>query len=416
MSSKEIAQSKTREIVSIKENVNINALQYIAGFIDADGCFLIQKKGNTQSYNCIITIGQAEKGIDALYYIYDNIGGSIRVHVYREENDNNQTSYSWYVCGKDAVAFSNMIIPFLNVKKREALIFIQFPVFDIHVIPIIAINSKSKEEREYQTLKECSKSMNYSNFAFKKRDKIIFGDWEIKKKFNKEEIENISSVRKNVYERLQLCKTIPHEQIPDNIEVSDPYFAGFFDGDGRFKPEGKSGHEHSVSQKYPEICKLFQRTFGGTFYFSDCNSQWTWRIATFGGDFIKRIAPYIVGKKKQAELILNMNPGESSKVYAELRDLKGKGKMNTSKIDNIKADIPQYKTPVRELPKGVLKNNSREYRAQLQHNKHSYLLGVFTDIKEAEQKYLEVKRGITMAKAHKEEYDMTGYHVKQIKT
>lgn len=413
--SKEVAQSKTREIISIKENVDINALQYIAGFIDSDGCFLIQKKGKIESYNCIITIGQAEKGIDALYYIYENIGGSVRVHVYREETDNNQTSYSWYICGNDAVIFANMIIPFLILKKREASIFIKFPIMDIHVIPIIATNTKTGEKKEYETLKICSKAFNYSNFAFKKRDKIIYNDWEIKKKFNKDEIENIQNIRKDLYQKLQEIKTKPHEPIPDTIEVSDAYFAGFFDGDGRFNTNGKSAQNHSITQKYPEICKLFQKTFGGTVCYCKSKNQWNWEIYTGAADFVRRIAPYIVGKKKQAELILNMKAGESSKVHAELRDMKGKGKMKTPEIDSINGGNPQYTTPVRELPKGVFRKNSTEYRAQIQHNKKIYNLGVFTDINQAHQKYLEVKNGISMAKVNKEEYDMSQYHLSTTK-
>lgn len=410
MTSKEIAKSKTRPIVKIKDNIDIKTLQYIAGFIDADGCFLIQSNAKSS----IITIGQAEKGIDSLYYIYDNIGGSINLHVYREEDDNNQTSYTWLICGKDAIKFTNMIKDFLILKKREALIFIQFPT-DTHIIPIIAINSETNEIREYDTLKECSKDMKYSKLAFKKQDKIICGNWEIKKKFTKDEINEMKKKRQELYSLLKEMKTTPHQEIPEDIQVSDAYFAGFFDGDGRFNTKGKSAQNHCISQKYPEICKLFHRTFGGTICYNPSKNQWNWEIYTGGSDFLKRISPYIVGKKKQAELIINMNPGESSKVHAQLRDLKGKGKMKTPEIDSINAGNPQYKTPVRALPKGVFKNNSTEYRAQLQHNKHSYVLGVFTDINEAHEKYLEVKRGIVMAKVNKEEYDMSGYPVKQIK-
>lgn len=393
------------------DDIDEKILQYAAGFIDADGCLKVCKGAG--KYKVQFAVDQSEKGVAAIHFLYDNFGGSINLHMKGDEKK--QTSYSYVLNGDDAIYFFSKISKYLLLKKNQALKILEFPNNNLLIIPIIAKNTETNEEREYETLDYCSKSMGYVKLAFKKQDKIICGDWEIKKKFTKEEIDQIKRKREELYLLLKEMKTIPHEEIPDDIEVSDAYFAGFFDGDGRFNTNGKSAQNHRVDQKYPQICKLFQKTFGGTVCYCKSKNQWNWEIYTGANEFVKRIAPYIVGKKKQAELILNMNPGESSKVHAELRDLKGKGKMKTPEIDSINGGNPQYTTPVRKLPKGVFKNNSTEYRAQIQHNKKIYNLGVFTDINEAHQKYLEVKRGIIMAKVNKQEYDMTGYHLSTTK-
>ena len=95
-------------------------LQYAAGFSDTDGCFQVFWKRNLKFY-----IGQAEKGIAALHFMYDIFGGKITLH--KKGNERHQTSYDWILLDDDAIKYSNAIKPFLLIKLREAIVMLYIP-------------------------------------------------------------------------------------------------------------------------------------------------------------------------------------------------------------------------------------------------------------------------------------------------
>jgi hypothetical protein len=98
-------------------NISIEKIQYAAGLTDIIGCFQVSEK-KLKFY-----IIQTERYIDTLHFMYDTFGGIITIHTIG--NDDRQTSYDWILYQEDASQYANLILPYLLVKEREAIVFIK---------------------------------------------------------------------------------------------------------------------------------------------------------------------------------------------------------------------------------------------------------------------------------------------------
>lgn len=396
-----------RPIIPFKiDNMDENVLQYVAGFCDADSCFNINEtKGN---HTVQFSISQSLKGIKCLHYIYDNFGGSINIQL--KENETRQRAYSYTLNGDDAVKFAKTIENHLLIKKRDASRIADFPIVSLHIIPIIATNTINFQTIFFDTLKACQQHFG-THLAFNKKEIIKYRDWEIRKSLSEAQITDIKRKRMQLFEELKLFRDLPHDSIPAELTPSIAYCSGFFDGDGRIMTNGKSGQNHSISQKYPDICNLFKRTFGGTV----CRSRhciYSWEIYTGAELFMESIAPYLVGKKEQASLVLNMQPGQAMNVAIALRALKGKGNPKTPRMDRHRLGIPAFKTTIRDLPRGVFKDyGGTRYRAQIQYNNRLYIIGHYYDPQEAHDRYCEARKRIIMCKAAGQQPDLSDYRL-----
>ena len=382
-------------------NIPIKHMQYAAGLSDTDGCFQILT-GQTPKF----FIGQAEKGIDALHFMYDTFGG--RIYLHKEGNENHQTSYDWLLLGRDAVEFAKLIQPYLLIKKREADIFVNFTVGYFENIHI-ATNNKTNEVLEFLTALETSRHFTIRLETIYKKLPLWSGDWYIHKKYSPKEVDAIKKQRKYIDERLRIFKTTPHDDITDDVIPSIPWRAGIFDGEGTFDVKGKSAQHHTITQKYRPLLDLFFRLYGGSVFYVKSNEAFSWTVCTDAKRLLNDIAPYIHGKKKQADLILNMKAGEAPQVHVLLRELKGKFTSTTPQIDAINAGASQLRggeavthTAPKKLPQGVFPNGSAKthVKAQIQYDKKVYCLGVFEndEADKAHKLYLKYKDLISIEK------------------
>lgn len=101
------------------------------------------------------------------------------------------------------------------------------------------------------------------------------------------------------------------------MKISLKYIAGFFDGEGCIvaRPKnGKSIHIHiSIGQKDSSILRIIQTYFGYGLLNKMATSKtnpnrdiWRYRIVKteLVLDFLKKINPYLIDKKKQSELAI----------------------------------------------------------------------------------------------------------------
>lgn len=382
-------------------NIPVKHIQYASGLTDTDGCFQIIK-GQTPK----IFIGQAEKGIDALHFMHDTFGG--RIYLHKEGNENHQTSYEWLLLGGDAVKYAKLIQPYLLLKKREADIFVNFTVGYFENIHI-ATNTKTNEVLEFLTALDTSRHFNIRLETIYKKLPLWTDDWYIHKKYSPKEVDAIKKQRKDIDERLRILKTVPHDEIPDDIIPSIAWRAGVFDGEGTFDTYGKSSQEHSITQKYRPLLDLFFRLYGGSVYYRKGSDTFGWTVSTDAKRLLNDIAPYIHGKKKQSELLLNMKPGEGPQVHVLLREMKGNYTASTPLVDAINAGASEIRagkavthTAPKRLPQGVFENGSAKthVKAQIQYDKKVYCLGVFEndEADKAHELYLEYKNLISIEK------------------
>lgn len=402
----ELIKQNIREYTKLNlENINIEKFQYAAGFTDTDGCFLVSDKNNLRCQ-----IEQAEKGIDALHFMFNNFGGSITLH--KKGNEKHQTSYMWILLGKDAQEFAKYIFPYLLIKKREAKLFIKFPLMNLHTKSVRAINNVTKEILIFETMIECSKFIGRKQkLNFKDYEIIIFEDWEIQKVLSDYDIISIKNKRAEIDLQLKKFKTETHDLIPIETIISIPYLSGVCDGEACFQVNGKSSQHHSITQKYTPILEVFKRLYGGNVYYRKDSNTHAWEINSGAKEFLISISPFIIGKKKQVDLILNMKPGEAQEIHVKLRELKGKCTAPTPLIYNINAGIAPKYTEVKKLPTGVFNISScpNRIKSQIQYEKKIYVLGLFNkdQEEEAHNLYLEYKKYISLEKRGGDKVDFS---------
>ena len=299
-----------------------------------------------------VSICQSERGIKALHFVYEHFGGKIVVQV--KANELHQAAYNWILNGQPCMQFAHILKDRLILKKREMILLLEY--FDA------PIRSKSK-----------------------------------------------------IMKRIKELRHSPHDPIPEDVMPSNAYFAGFSDGEITLDANGKSYQHHNITQKYRPILDLFQKRWGGRVNVSKKsetrNESYYWDIYTFADKFLTSIAPYIVGKREQVELIINMKPGEGQLVHAKLHDMKGNVTVPTPKIDRInRGEGRVYKLPPKTLPRGVhLIESSGKYRAMLRYEKQQYTLGMFDTAESAKAKYDEVCEAVLRWKCGGPPVDLAAY-------
>ncbi len=364
------------------DKFTIEDVQYAAGLSDASGCFQIDSSSTK------FHIGQVEKGMDTLQYMYDKFGGKITLH--KIGNENHQSLFDWTLCGKHAISYTNVIMPYLLIKKREAEVFINYQVGNLANM-ILATNSTTKENKEFDSKKECLEFFGVKNI----------NNWIITKKYSENELEQLNKKRDTINNQLKKFKKLQHDEIPIDIIPSMPWRAGIFDGKGTFDSNGKSGQRHSIADKYTPLLELFKRLYGGSIYNNKSKNTNTWQVNTEANKMIQDIAEFIIGKKKQVELLFNMKQGEASKIHVALRELKENYTNATPKIDAIKTE-DKSDSKMKDLPKGVFYYGKKKDQciAQIQYNKKVYRLGVFTigEKETAHELYIKYKEAISAEK------------------
>lgn len=124
---------------------------------------------------------------------------------------------------------------------------------------------------------------------------------------------------------LEALKRQPHAAITKELAI--PYVAGFFDADGCVMIRKRAYTICAeASQKYPAICEALQRQFGGSIYKGKGREQYTWHLGSLKAvEFLRKVLPYLVHKKRQAEIVIEFVERKMSAedAMAGLRALKG---------------------------------------------------------------------------------------------
>ena len=94
-------------------------LSYIAGFFDGEGSIniLTRKRPKNTEYTLTVAIGQKDGA--TLDWIKENFGGN----VYLIKRDG---SFYWAISHKKAIVFLKELLPFLQYKKPQALVAIEY--------------------------------------------------------------------------------------------------------------------------------------------------------------------------------------------------------------------------------------------------------------------------------------------------
>lgn len=120
----------------MQDNQKQTHWSYIAGIMDADGCFMImrQKRGRKSlekgefslSHMCALKIAMIEE--EAIRFITQKMKfGDYSLDGARKNRINSKPIYHWYLRKReDVIEFLENVIPFLRVKKKRAQFLLKF--------------------------------------------------------------------------------------------------------------------------------------------------------------------------------------------------------------------------------------------------------------------------------------------------
>lgn len=96
--------------------LNSNVAAYTAGIIDGEGCISVRKDRG-------LLIQVANTDLDLLVWIRDHWGGRLYAVGYvRKPRPRCKPLFLWNMYGKDAIWILEILLPFLIVKKAQALV------------------------------------------------------------------------------------------------------------------------------------------------------------------------------------------------------------------------------------------------------------------------------------------------------
>ncbi len=153
----------------MQDNQNQTHWAYIAGIMDADGCFMISKhKRRTNNrntaralvfpksvdkwayvYSPAIKIAMIEP--EAIDFIQNHMGfGSMHIDGARESRPNSKPIYHWYLRNwRTAIPFLENVIPYLRVKHNRAKHLLDF-CWHFSKVPNPGYRGHVKEELNYR--------------------------------------------------------------------------------------------------------------------------------------------------------------------------------------------------------------------------------------------------------------------------
>lgn len=232
---------------------------YMAGLLDAEGSFYIGRvdRGNTVSYNPEVRL--STNHLPTIKWVIKHFGG-----MYREDRVG---EYSWqYSSQKHAARFLDLVLPYLVLKKKEAIIL-----------------------KEYCDMNGVCNPINREKL-YKKCEKLK--------------------------DRSSLTTNTPNFPLKKNLQ--NAYFAGFFDGDGWVsitdapRPDGGRQYQKVIGLSQTNLMgQYLEEIYGGTLDFrspktSDCQPQHQWmlRDKVRSEKFLLCVLPYLIEKRERVNLLL----------------------------------------------------------------------------------------------------------------
>jgi hypothetical protein len=294
-------------------------------------------------------MGKAKKGYIGLYKFQQLMGGTINLS--KKETEKQQEQSKWCVYGNAALDFCKVMKNYTFLKRPQLEEALAYKVYGRTVTLLQPVKS-------YNPFTGCS--VVYPSVCFAARStgtysahicKCLKGELHTAGKLMWTNIENpvktddINHEHAEIEQKLKTMKGIDHELIDPKLKISYAYFAGFVDADGCLAMNGLNSQKHSISQKYRAVCDAFKIRFGGTVTETTTKKNnktfplYVWYICKGAKLFLLQIHPFLIEKRKQAELILNITSETFLVDKASIRQLKGHQAHNSEHHTLIVASI-----------------------------------------------------------------------------
>jgi hypothetical protein len=111
---------------------DLNFIAWAAGFFDGEGSVFVEiskSKNTRRGVRNLLTVSVTQTSIPCLSLFKERFGGSIAaITKSRRNHMNNSVCYMWRVRSKNAVAFLEIVAPYVVVKKEQVELALQYPL------------------------------------------------------------------------------------------------------------------------------------------------------------------------------------------------------------------------------------------------------------------------------------------------
>jgi hypothetical protein len=101
---------------------------YVAGIVDGEGCIDLHVNGKRKcgknNYAIRLTVGNTNQWVIEMLHM--QFGGHVSIGRKKDTNPLHSKVYVWEVSSLKAYKVLNLVIPFLQIKKQQALLAIQY--------------------------------------------------------------------------------------------------------------------------------------------------------------------------------------------------------------------------------------------------------------------------------------------------
>lgn len=274
---------------------------YVAGVVDAEGCFTIGKTKGPRGINYSARITVANKFKPLVNYLVQHFGGYITN--YRPKKEQHAVCYGWHLSSsKHTRRFLTSIFPHLREKKDQAQALLQYLDMD--------------------------------------------------GKYDPEERERLYLLTRRLKNEIRVTT-----ETPTNSKLDFAYLSGYFDGEGtssiiRFVGNGylQYATRVTVTNTYKPILEMYQLLFGGNVR-EHCkpNKQsyrWELRKNEEREKFLLYMLPYSIVKREEMNLTLQflrlgskIDPERRKEIHSQLVEIK-KERMIQSQLQGDLQSVP----------------------------------------------------------------------------
>lgn len=120
------------------------SLQYVAGFIDGEGCFQYETTAKIHVKNTYKPI---------LNMLKRKFGGKVAPSSYRGQPANWRPGYRWVICGESTVKVIQSVLKYLVEKKPQAKLVIKINALKSHRFRPLSEDNKIKKAEFIKELK-----------------------------------------------------------------------------------------------------------------------------------------------------------------------------------------------------------------------------------------------------------------------
>ncbi len=343
--------------------MDLSAIQYAAGFFDADGCVTLDMRHGPR-----IVFSQGQKKIDILQSIQKDFGNGILELAIKASNIDNQDLYNLRYSNSEAVRIMQLLEPYLIEKKSHAKIVSQWicGYTTAKVIKAYDMVNNGELIGKYKTICECARALTTSTFTMHQptitkclKHNRIFGATDRLFKIHgkriqfKEVVEESGVILENhtrLYDEWINCVkptidttsiTFPfhyYDLKSFETHISIPYITGFAEGDGCFCIQ-KNG------DKFRILCTIGQRNLNillhimkhynfGTIYVSTMNDKpmYEWCVySTFALLYMNSIIDHVRSFCVLAQMQEIMKDGPTLHVKDSIKKYKANDKTSNKR-------------------------------------------------------------------------------------